>query len=202
MLTRIVWSVLEWPIALASLSFAWLVKRTSRVELRTAEPQGPAIYVNWHRHQSFLISYHGDRRRWMLVSPAPQLTAVARFCRLMGLRLVRGASGDRGRQAFDELETVLSRGESVALAVDGPRGPAFHAKKGCVDLARSAGVPIVPIAYRATRAHEFRWRWDRMLMPLPFARIEVLCGAPISATGDDDQMLANVERQLNSLEGS
>lgn len=198
-LPAVAWYALEWPLALFAASLAWLVRFTSRVEPPASEPQGPAIYVNWHRYQSFLIAYHGQRRRWMLVSPVPQLEPIARFCKLMGLRLVRGASGERGREALEELKTILVNGDSVSIAVDGPRGPAFHAKRGCVDLARAAGVPIVPIAYRCSRAHEFRWRWDQTLMPLPFARIEILCGAPITATRTDDEVLGAVEAALNAL---
>lgn len=177
-----------------------MIRATSRTTVRGSEPQGAAVYVNWHRYQSFLIPWHGGRRRWMLVSPIPQLEPIARFCKLMGLRLVRGASGERGKEAREELKALLLRGESVVLAVDGPHGPAFHAKKGCVDLARSAGVPIVPACYRCSSAHEFRWRWDRTLMPLPFGRIEVVFGAPIEVRGSDEEALAAVEEGLNAID--
>src|SRR5512144_3274434 len=134
----------------------------------------------------------------MLVSPAPQLAPVARYCRLTGLRLVRGAFGERGKEAREELRQLLMRGQSVVLAVDGPRGPAFEAKRGCVDLAKSAGVPIVPVAYRCTRGHEFRWRWDRTLMPLPFGTIRIVHGAPIDASGGEEETLQRVHAELNA----
>src|SRR5712691_2445434 len=125
-LAAVAWYALEWPLALFAASLAWLVRFTSRVKPPAAEPQGPAIFVNWHRYQSFLIAYHGQRKRWMLVSPVPQLEPIARFCKLMGLRLVRGASGERGKEALEELKAILASGDSVALAVDGPHGPPFH----------------------------------------------------------------------------
>ncbi len=193
------WRTLEWPLALAMFAVAWLIKRTSRVAIEGDEPRGGAVFVNWHRFQTYLIPFHGQRHRWMLVSPVPQLTVVARFCRLCGLRLVRGASGERGKEAREELKTLLRRGESVALAVDGPHGPVFKPKPGCVDLARSTGVPIVPVAYRVDRAHEFKWRWDHTLMPLPFAHITIVYGAPVRPEGTDEEILANVERALNGL---
>lgn len=199
MLRRLLWSVLEWPIALVWMLTAKVIRSTSRIELDGLEPSGPAVYVNWHRYQSFLIAHHGSRRRWMLCSPAPQLEPVARYCRLMGLRLVRGASGERGKEAREELRQLLTRGESVVIAVDGPRGPVFEAKRGCVDLAKGAGVPIVPVAFRCTRGHEFRWRWDHMLMPLPFGAIRVVHGAPIDATGSDEEVLQRVNADLKVL---
>jgi len=196
---KLYWRILEWPLALAMFALATVIRKTSRVIVEGDEPRGAAVFVNWHRFQSFLIPFHGSRRRWMLVSPAPQLTVIARFCRLCGLRLVRGASGERGKEAREELKNLLRGGESIALAVDGPHGPVFQAKPGCADLARATGVPIVPIAYRAKPAHEFKWRWDRTLMPLPFSRITIVYGDPIAATGTDEEILANVERALNGL---
>ncbi len=197
---RILWHALEWPIAIGWALLAWLIRSTAHIEIQGSEPDGAAVYVNWHRYQSFLIPYHGTHRRWMLVSPAPQLAPVARFCRLMGLKLVRGASGDRGKEAREELKELLRRGESVVLAVDGPRGPAFRAKRGCIELAQSAGVPIVPVSYGCSRAHEFNWRWDRTLLPFPFSTIHVKCGAGIVPVGTEEEALAAVEAQLNALE--
>jgi lysophospholipid acyltransferase (LPLAT)-like uncharacterized protein len=199
--TRIVWAILEWPLALLSYLLARTIRSTARITIEGTEPDGPAMYVNWHRYQSFLIPFHGERRRWMLVSPVPQLAAIARFCRLCGLRLVRGASGERGKEAREELKNLLLRGESVVLAVDGPAGPAFKAKRGCAELSRAAGVPIVPMRFRSNHAHEFRWRWDRTLMPFPFSRITVMCGKPIVSEGSDEDLLAAVEEGLNALEG-
>ena len=82
----------------------------------------------------------------------------------------------------------------MVLAVDGPAGPVFSAKKGCVELASAASVPIVPVAYRCSRAHEFAWRWDRTLMPLPFGRIEIVYGAPMRPDN-----VGEVEAALNAL---
>lgn len=196
---KYVWYALEWPIGFASFALAWLVKSTSRVTIEGNEPEGAAVFVNWHRYQSFLIPFHGSRRRWMLVSPSPRLEPVARFCKLAGLRLVRGASGERGQEARERLKDLLRSGESVVLAVDGPAGPRYQAKRGCVDLAKATGVPIVPVMFRARPAHEFLWRWDHSLFPLPFARITIVYGKAIAPTGSDEEILAAVERDLNAL---
>jgi lysophospholipid acyltransferase (LPLAT)-like uncharacterized protein len=196
---KVYWRIVEWPLALTMFALAMLIRSTSRVTIEGDDPLGAAVFVNWHRFQSFLIPFHGSRRRWMLVSPAPQLTVIARLCRLCGLRLVRGASGERGKEAREELKNLLRRGESIALAVDGPHGPPFKAKPGCADLARATGVPIVPVAYRAKPAHEFRWRWDHTLMPLPFSRVTIVYGHPIVASGTDEEILRDVEDALNEL---
>lgn len=199
LLRRIAWAIVEWPIALTWLVLAWTIRSTAHLTIEGREPEGGAVFVNWHRYQPFLIPFHGSRKRWMLVSPAPQLAPVARFCRLVGLRLVRGASGERGREAAEQLKELLRRGESVVIAVDGPAGPRYHPKRGCYDLARSTGVPIIPVAYRASAAHEFKWRWDHTFLPYPFARITILHGPAIAAAGSEEEVLARVERELNTM---
>lgn len=151
MLARFLWRLVEWPIAITWHGYAWLVRYTSRVAVAGMPRDGSTIFVNWHRYQSFLIPHHGAHGRWMLVSPAPPLALVARFCRLSGLRLVRGASGERGRRALEELTEVLVAGGSVTIAVDGPAGPIFQVKRGCADLALRAGVPIVPVRFECRR---------------------------------------------------
>jgi lysophospholipid acyltransferase (LPLAT)-like uncharacterized protein len=177
-----------------------LVRITSRIEAAGPEPPSPAVFVNFHRHQSWLIGHHGAHRRWMMVSPAPPLIPVARFCRLAGLRIAYGTSRNRAQEALERLCQALADGDSVALAVDGPAGPKFQAKRGCVELAKRAGVPIVPIAYRCARGITMGWRWDDTLLPVPFDRITVVHGAAIDASGDEADVLRRVQSALTGLE--
>ena len=44
--------------------------------------------------------------------------------------------------------------------------------------AAMSGLPIQPVAIGATRRKLLR-SWDRMLVPLPGARVEIVCGAPL-----------------------
>lgn len=201
--SRPIWRVLEWPVGLYFALRYRLWRRTSRVEVRGAGAAftGPAVYVHWHRYVPFLIGHHGERRRWMLTSPAPYMEPAVRACRLLGLRVVRGGSGMGGRDALAELQRVLERGDSVALAVDGPAGPAFEVKRGCVDLAQAARVPVIPIRYCARHGHEDARRWDRMLHPRAFDRIVVQYGSPIDVLGQSPpQAVGLLQRSLDALE--
>ena len=195
---RFFWHLLEWPIALSWWLYATLVRVTSRIRVEGTLPEGAAIFVNWHRYQPLLIAHHGSHRRWMLVSPAPPLIPIARFCRLCGLRLVRGTSGDRGKQALEEMAEVLGKGDSVTLAVDGPAGPRFQAKRGCADLSLRTGAPIVPVSYTCRRDRTLKWRWDHTLMPVLFDRIVIRYGAPVPPRESAEALLADVTTALES----
>jgi lysophospholipid acyltransferase (LPLAT)-like uncharacterized protein len=135
--------------------------------------------VNWHRHLPLTMVIHGRARRWMMMLGAPYMAPIAAWARCLGLRLIRGATGAGGREALALLRAPLARGESVVLAVDGPAGPAFTVKPGCVQLAREAGVPIIPVAYTSRRQKTVASRWDRMSLVFPFDELTVLFGDPI-----------------------
>lgn len=182
LVSRLFWTVADWPLALVAYAGAQLVVRTSRVRVTGQVPVGPAVLVNFHHHQPMMQPIHGPHRRWMMVSRAPPLWPVARYSRWMGLRLARGATGDGGREALRELMEALRRGEAVSIAVDGPAGPVGKVKRGCVELAQATGAPIVPVAYECARGVR-TWRWDRALFPTPFDRIEVRYGPPLDVSG-------------------
>ncbi|MHB8873348.1 MAG: hypothetical protein ACYC8T_06645, partial [Myxococcaceae bacterium] len=84
-----------------------------------------------------------------------------------------------GKEGRDGFLRALARGESVTMAIDGPRGPAFKPKEGCIELAREARVPIIPVGYSSERGHTATRRWDKSLVPSLFDRITVWYGAPI-----------------------
>lgn len=128
---------------------------------------------------------------------------IALWCKLSGLNLVRGASRQGGNKALDQLEKVLSLGKSIALAVDGPSGPGFKVKRGCLELARATGLPIVPVSYSCD-GWEIKGRWDRLLIPRLFDSIKIRYGEPIWVDREAalDLYSIKVEIALNELDPS
>jgi len=198
-----VWWWLSWPVAAYLYVWFVLVRSTSRISIEGlgADYSGPAVYVNWHSHLPWLCVHHGERRRWLMVSPAPYILPIARWCEWCGLRLVQGASGQQGREAAMQLDASLRRGESIFMAVDGPAGPVFKVKRGCVDIARAAGVPIIPVGYNVERGKLNRGRWDLQLMPALYDEICVRLGEPlfIAPAEDIGSATQRVEIALNQL---
>jgi lysophospholipid acyltransferase (LPLAT)-like uncharacterized protein len=73
----------------------------------------------------------------------------------------------------------LRAGDSAFLAVDGPAGPPLQAKRGCVDIARAAAVPLIAVGYRCTRGRPNLRRWDSWLTVRPFDTLTVRYGEPL-----------------------
>jgi lysophospholipid acyltransferase (LPLAT)-like uncharacterized protein len=191
--TAPLWRAIAVPVSAYLVAEVRAVNATSRVRVEGLAVDGPALYVNWHRYLPFLAAHHGQRRRYGLISPAPYMAPIARWNEALGVRLVRGASGARGHEARDELIALLRAGESAFVAVDGPAGPPLRVKRGCVDIARAAGVPIVPVGYRSVRGRYSESRWDHWLRVVPFDDVTVVYGAPITI-GEDESVDDALER--------
>ena len=197
------WRMLSPVIAAYMFLNTKLTAGTSRVTLYGpgADYSGAAVYVNWHKYVPFLCVHHAQRRRWLLMSSAPYLGGVALWCSWMGMTVVRGAPGERSRESLGRLIAALKRGNSAVLAADGPAGPGFKAKSGCIDLARAAGVPIIPVAYRSRKGKSNRKRWDQFYTIGMFDQIEVWYGTPIvlDPSESDATALDRVQRALEEL---
>jgi lysophospholipid acyltransferase (LPLAT)-like uncharacterized protein len=87
----------------------------------------------------------------------------------------------------------------VAVLPDGPRGPARQAKPGVVALASATGAALVPVGIAARPSVRFG-SWDRVLLPLPFARVRCVYGSPLlvpKRTGDLETWRKELEAQLD-----
>ena len=143
-------------------------------------PGQNAIYVFWHA-KLFMIPFYARS------SPMAALTLLDwrnrifdRFCRLYRIRTVTVRSEAASARA---LEDLLKEGYHVALALDGPRGPAGEIRPGALYLAQKTGRPIICVNIRIERSVRLRRRWDRLEIPLPFSRGTGTLSDPIDAAG-------------------
>lgn len=197
------WSLLERPLALPFYAVTRVVLSTSNVYRSGpgARMARNAIYVSWHADLPLLVSHYGARGARMMISGAPYMRPIRRLCAWLGMHLVIGTSGAGGREALAQLADEVREGADVYLSVDGPAGPAFRAKAGCVRLARETGVPLVPVAVRSRRPLTLPGRWDGMVLHLPANALEVMHGPPLWISDDDDEAdaLARVQAALDDV---
>jgi len=102
-----------------------------------------------------------------------------------------------GGAALRAMVKLLAAGDCVGITPDGPAGPAMVASNGIVNVARLAGVPIVPVTFATSRRRMMR-SWDRMQIALPFGRCSFIWGQPIVIDGRVDE--DGVERARREVE--
>lgn len=188
---------------------AWLLitlwSRTLRVRFvdrqipqRLLDAGKNIIYAFWHGRQFLLFHTH---RGTGIVIPASesrdgeiQAGILARF----GFGVVRGSSKRKGERALLGLVDALRTGKSIALAVDGPRGPVYEVKQGVAYLAGKLGKPIVPVVMSARRSWTLTRTWDQYLLPQPFSRCVIRYGEPIVVQGTAEEELESKRRELET----
>ena len=149
---------------------------------RGPDGRGGYVLAIWHQNLFAGILAQTGHRHTVIVSRSRDGDAVSYLCSRLGHHVARGSSKKRGidkggKEAKDEMIEVLRSGIPGAVTVDGPSGPAHEVKPGIVEMARQAGIPVVP--YLALPASYWSFRsWDAFRLPKPFTRIDVCYGAP------------------------
>ncbi len=173
---RLVWLLLV--VLGATLRLRWNGGERFRAVVRERRPTVLAV---WH-HQLFLASWfiwkHGVRRGLpilVLISRSRDGTLGTEVGRLLGAEVARGSTSRGGGPALRQLVRAVGAGRTVLVIPDGPRGPAGELKPGLVSLAELSGAPVLPLALGVDRGWRLR-SWDRMVVPKPFARLQVHVG--------------------------
>jgi len=158
----------------------------------------PFIVAFWHgRLLMMAYAWKHCHMVHMLISAHRDGQLVSNMMERFGSKTVYGSSTKGGAVAFIQLVRILRRGEVVGITPDGPRGPRMRANPGIVLLAKTAGVPIVPLTYSASPLHIFR-SWDRFALPFPFGRGVFMWGRPITIPADAEK--AELEARRVELE--
>jgi lysophospholipid acyltransferase (LPLAT)-like uncharacterized protein len=179
LLGLIVWAVL------------WMLRATTRFSVVGSETLErywrdgrPVVLVFWHGRSMMLpflyrvpLERSGDV--YIMNSPHRDGEIITRALARFGIKTTRGSASRGGVVGTLELARKLRDGHSIALVPDGPRGPAGVAKPGAIDLAATRGVPLCPLAFSASRVLRMS-SWDRLMLPLPGARVVCVVGEPLS----------------------
>ncbi len=163
------------------------------------------VFAVLHSQQCGLYSILNRENMYSMISRSTDGDLVALSGGRVGINSVRGSSKRGGVSAALELIDKVKSGCSAAFAVDGPRGPVGVVKKGCVQVAKSGGVPIIPMAWQTKSKFILKLpTWDKLLIPLVFVKAVALYGSPIEVPedADDDQLeqiRLKVENEIRRL---
>jgi lysophospholipid acyltransferase (LPLAT)-like uncharacterized protein len=163
-----------------------------RVKALAQEGDG-VIYAIWHNAMMLPLGHESCRRTIAVVSTDADGTFASRIVRHFGIGAIRGRAGDPGASVVREALRSRPRGHSLVVTPDGPNGPRYHAHEGAVFLASRCGLPVVPLG--VALSHDWRLRsWDRFRIAKPFARAEMVFGAPRIIPGGLDRPALDRER--------
>ncbi len=167
------------------LRASWRIRETGREHFDRAVASGRGTVVAFLHGRSFMLlnTIRGRKRgRWLsMCSKSLDGDGMTKLEQWLGLRVIRGSSGQDGLQALVDMIRVMrdEPGMGACLAVDGSRGPRGVVQGGIISLAQRTGGLIIPVTVSPRPAWIFKKAWDRTMIAKPFARIDVVYGEPI-----------------------
>jgi lysophospholipid acyltransferase (LPLAT)-like uncharacterized protein len=165
----------------------------------------PVVVGTWHRAAIYFLYFFGHFRPMIMISRSKDGEILSQYAAGFGVIPVRGSSSKGGRAALEHMRRYLeSGGKGCATVLDGPRGPAYVAKKGMIALSKLTGAPFIPVIWSANRTLTLRDSWDKMILPLPWSRLCIAIGDPIhipmNATNQElERYRELVEERLNTM---
>lgn len=161
------------------------------------------ILAFWHNRALLMPLQLRGQRVCIMNSDSHDGEIASRALARWGIRSVRGSATRGGARGFLRLLAAFRAGENLAVVPDGPRGPRCEAKSGIIHLGKATGAPIFPISYAASRRLELG-SWDRLIIPLPLARVAFLVEEPVVVPSDaGPEAIENLRLELQArLEGA
>ena len=149
-----------------------------------------AIYLCWHAKTFLILPYCRHQQIGILTVLDWKNRFYDFLSRLLGYQTVPVTSQQKATRRLIQL---LENGFHIALAADGPYGPAGVMKPGPAYLAKKTGRPIIPVEITFEKSFRLNWRWDKYEIPFPFTKATVVLGQPIEVnetTQDEASRLA------------
>lgn len=113
-----------------------------------------------------------------------------------GFHTARGSSTRGGvKAAISAIKLTREFNTACAVTVDGPKGPRHTVKDGAVFIAKKLDKVIVIGLIHSKSVKRFA-SWDRFILPLPFARIDVTYSDPIFLSDADDEAGVKADTQI------
>lgn len=132
-------------------------------------------------HDQLLLSSFAHRKEGVvtIASDSKDGELITFALTKWGYNVSRGSSTRGGvKAALNAIKTSKKLNVPCAVTVDGPKGPRHTVKNGAIFIAeRLDGIIIVALAH-TKRFIKFN-SWDKFILPLPFASIEITYSEPI-----------------------
>ena len=143
-------------------------------------PKQQVLFAIWHGEQCVVYGNEDKSKFYVLVSASNDGEIISKAIDTLGIKSVRGSSKRRAVAGSLELLDRLKDGSSVAIMVDGPRGPKGKVKDGIINMAKLSGVPIVPVSWQSKDKTFIAFNsWDNFRIPVGYCRTVALYGEPI-----------------------
>ena len=179
-----------------------LLAATWRLRIFGEFPDTPFVCAFWHGTMLAAWKAFSSTTCAAVTSQSRDGDLLAQLLVDWNYDVIRGSSSQGGKDALEKMVSAVKH-KTVLLTPDGPRGPACVMKPGAVICAQRAQVPFVFLEVRCIMAYHFNKSWDQFMLPLPFARVDILVSEAQHIESDltreqTDDLLRDLNVQFSS----
>ena len=191
--THVVSSV--FVVLLRLLKATWRIDAAGKLTLdQLLTDEMPTIIVFWHGHMAPLLAVLDRYSASVLSSAGFRGKVIGQIAQAFGNVSLQVGHPKR----LGPLRAALAcPPRLLAIAVDGPLGPYHHVKPGAIILSATCAARVVPV-FAEVRSAGHLPRWDRMAIPLPFAKVSVRVGRPLRFAREDIKTAACASEVLRA----
>ncbi|MDH5189559.1 MAG: lysophospholipid acyltransferase family protein [Rhodospirillaceae bacterium] len=198
-------------VSMLGAGYLRLVQITGRWEVRDwqtmqalIDENRPIILCFWHsRLIANAFGWKSDKPLHQLSTPHRDGKIAAATYNRLGVKTIWGSTSKGGSEAVRAMLKVLKHGGIISITPDGPRGPRQRMQKSAIDIARMSGAVLVPVS-NSMSPFKMLGTWDRMIVPLPFAKGIFAVGQPVEVPRDAspeqlEEIRNTMEQTLNQM---
>lgn len=187
---RIINNIMDGVIITLLKFYIFMIKKTCRVRIEYASDAAKramttdtkGVFVCWHSRFISLLLVKEFYSFFAVASSHKDADYLSRILEYYGHKVIRGSSRRNAVSAMRALLSIEPEEFRIIITPDGPLGPRFQVKGGCVRIAEKRGVPIVIMTTSATNAMVLK-TWDRLILPIPFlSTISIIIDEPRNAS--------------------
>ena len=178
--------------------------KTIRIEIAgKPEYDKACVFIFWHSKMLVGWWLFRELNYTALISKSKDGDILAKLLSSWDYKLVRGSSSKGGKEAVNEIISLVKTNRSCVITPDGPRGPAYEIKNGALIVSNECNVPVVPLSITCSHKHIFTKSWDKFELPLPFSRCSVRFGKQFYYENYlDEEQLKIFKKEISKEMGS
>lgn len=158
------------------------------------------IFTGWHQAMFIMFYLYRGLGAYVFITSEVKGQVLGKCVEWMGFKTIPISLEEKLTRAYGtaKLLECLENGSNGVIALDGPTGPVYDVKPGIYYLSKRSGVPVLPIGVKAPWKLTLLWRWDKYFIPLPFSKVTVNMGNPISPDELEKVDLKKIVMELSS----
>lgn len=135
-----------------------------------------AAFIFWHKSMLAGWWLFRNKKSAAIVSRSKDGEILNGVLTDWNYKVVRGSSTKGGKEALDEIISLVNENYSAVITPDGPLGPPENIKNGVLKISNRCGVPVIPVRIIYEKKKVLEKSWDKFEIPFPFTSCEVFIG--------------------------